>query len=56
MNLGGKVRSSPSGGLAEYCWPREEPQRLLDAKWVGGGYLEKESLIGESDIPEDAAM
>lgn len=42
--FGWKVRSSPSGGLAEYCWQREEPQRLLDAKWVGDRSLEENSL------------
>lgn len=43
--FGWKVRSSPSGGLAEYHWQREEPQRLLDAKWVGQR---------ESDIPRNS--
>lgn len=48
------MRSSPSGGLVEYCWQREEPQRLLDAKWVGDRSLEENSLRGESDIPRNS--
>ena len=44
--FGWKVRSSPSDGLAEYRWQREDPYRLLESKWVADRSLEENSLEG----------